>query len=33
MKSVKKLFLSASAVALLGGGITAASAGEAWSNS
>ena len=31
MKSVKKLFLSASAVALLGGGITAASAGEAWS--
>jgi uncharacterized surface protein with fasciclin (FAS1) repeats len=31
MKSVKKLFLSVSAVALLGGGITAASAGEAWS--
>ena len=31
MKSVKKLFLSASAVALLGGGITTVSAAEAWS--
>jgi len=31
MKSIKKLFLSASAVALLGGGITAVSAGETWS--
>jgi uncharacterized surface protein with fasciclin (FAS1) repeats len=31
MKTIKKLFLSASAVALLGGGITAVSAGETWS--